>query len=57
MMGIEHIEGVKYTESNMEEFRKIKDYHDGEIKAYIGFDAIFAKCPYHGRQRWNRRLV
>ena len=40
MMQVEHIEGVKYTESNMEEFRKIKDYHDGEIKAYIGFDAM-----------------
>lgn len=40
LMQVEHIEGVKYTESNMEEFRRIKDYHDGEIKAYIGFDAM-----------------
>lgn len=35
-----NIVGVKYTGMNMEEFRKIKDYNNGEIQAYIGFDAM-----------------
>lgn len=37
---IEAAVGIKFTDGNMEEFRKIKDYKDGKIQAFIGFDAM-----------------
>ena len=40
MMEIPNIIGLKFTDTNLEEFRKIKAYENGRIKAFIGYDAM-----------------
>lgn len=37
---VKNIIGLKFTDTNLEEFRKIKDYDNGSIQAYIGFDQM-----------------
>ena len=37
---VKNIIGLKFTDTNLEEFRKIKDYDNGRIQAYIGFDQM-----------------
>jgi len=48
MMGIENIIGLKFTDTNLEEFRKIKEYNNGEIKAFIGYDAMLLSALFVG---------
>ena len=40
MMEIPNIIGLKFTDTNLEEFRKIKAFENGRIKAFIGYDAM-----------------
>lgn len=40
MTEIPNIIGLKFTDTNLEEFRKIKAYDNGRIKAFIGYDAM-----------------
>lgn len=48
IMEIENIIGLKFTDTNLEEFRKIKDYQGGRIKAYIGFDQMLLCALFMG---------
>lgn len=41
MMEVDNIIGLKYTDTNLEEFRKIKAYDNGSITAFMGYDAMF----------------
>lgn len=45
---IDQAVGIKFTDGNMEEFRKIKDYQDGKIQAFIGFDAMLLCALFMG---------
>lgn len=40
MMEEPNIIGLKYTDTNLEIMRQIKDYHDGEINVMMGYDAM-----------------
>lgn len=40
MMEEPNIVGLKYTDTNLEIMRQIKDYHDGEINVMMGYDAM-----------------
>jgi len=48
MMEVENIIGLKYTDTNLEEFRKIKAYDNGRIKAFMGYDAMFLSALIMG---------
>jgi N-acetylneuraminate lyase len=48
MMEVENIIGLKYTDTNLEEFRKIKAYENGKIKAFMGYDAMLLSALVMG---------
>ena len=48
MMEIENIIGLKFTDTNLEEFRKIKAHQNGKIQAYIGYDPMFLCALFMG---------
>lgn len=48
MMEIENIIGLKYTDTNLEEFRKIKAYDKGRIIAFMGYDAMLLSALVMG---------
>lgn len=40
LMELPNVVGLKYTDTNLEEFRKIKAWGQGKIKGYMGHDAM-----------------
>jgi N-acetylneuraminate lyase len=48
MANIKNVIGLKFTDTNLEEFRAIKAYENGRIKAFMGYDAIFLSALVMG---------